>query len=62
MRRVGVHGVIVGGAAGVYGAAPTLLFCCPGSRNAVALAADRLIVPELRHLVWEIVRQQTSAG
>jgi molybdopterin adenylyltransferase len=33
-----------------------LLFSMPGSPNAVRLAMERLIVPELRHLVWELVR------
>lgn len=36
----------------------TLLFCTPGSTNAVRLALDRLILPELNHLVWEILRQR----
>lgn len=35
----------------------TLIFCLPGSRGAVQLAMDRLIVPELTHLVWETIRQ-----
>jgi molybdenum cofactor biosynthesis protein B len=29
----------------------------PGSSNAVALAMDKLIVPELAHLVWEMNRR-----
>lgn len=33
-----------------------LLFSVPGSPNAVTLALDRLILPELRHLVWEVTR------
>ncbi|MCL6647065.1 MAG: MogA/MoaB family molybdenum cofactor biosynthesis protein [Chloroflexi bacterium] len=32
----------------------TLLFALPGSPQAVELALDRLILPELRHLVWEV--------
>lgn len=36
----------------------TLVFAMPGSTNAVKLAMTKLIVPELKHLVWEIVRQQ----
>ncbi len=36
-----------------------LLFSMPGSPNAVRLAMERLIVPELRHLVWELVRHTT---
>jgi molybdenum cofactor biosynthesis protein B len=31
----------------------TLIFSMPGSTNAVALAMNKLIVPELPHLVWE---------
>ena len=33
-----------------------LLVSMPGSPNAVRLAMERLIIPELRHLVWELVR------
>ena len=32
------------------------VFCLPGSRGAVALAVDKLIAPELSHLVWEANR------
>lgn len=35
----------------------SLLSVLPGSTNAVELAMDRLILPELRHLVWETVRK-----
>ena len=31
----------------------TFLFAMPGSPNAVGLAMDRLIIPELPHLLWE---------
>ncbi|MCB1032764.1 MAG: MogA/MoaB family molybdenum cofactor biosynthesis protein [Acidobacteria bacterium] len=31
----------------------TFLFSMPGSPNAVALAMERLILPELPHLLWE---------
>ncbi|MCU0493028.1 MAG: MogA/MoaB family molybdenum cofactor biosynthesis protein [Chloroflexaceae bacterium] len=41
--------------AGVYG--QTLIFCLPGSTSAVQLALEKLIMPELAHLVWETVRQ-----
>jgi len=34
----------------------TLIFSTPGSTGAVRLALDRLIIPELKHLVWEIIR------
>jgi len=38
----------------------TLVFAMPGSTNAVKLAMTQLILPELKHLVWEIVRQQPT--
>lgn len=41
--------------AGVY--QDTLIFCMPGSTGAVRLALDKLIINELSHLVWEILRQ-----
>ena len=41
--------------AGTYGRA--LIFCLPGSTGAVQLALEKLILPELAHLVWETVRQ-----
>lgn len=37
--------------AGVIGQVP--LFALPGSRNAIALAMDRLILPEIAHVVFE---------
>jgi molybdenum cofactor biosynthesis protein B len=41
--------------AGTFGGA--LIFCLPGSTGAVRLALEQLIIPELPHLVWEILRQ-----
>ncbi|MFQ5990359.1 MAG: molybdenum cofactor biosynthesis protein B [Candidatus Methylomirabilales bacterium] len=34
----------------------TLIFCLPGSIKAVKLALERLIVPELKHLIRELHR------
>ncbi len=31
----------------------TFIFCMPGSTNAVRLAMNKLILPELPHLIWE---------
>ena len=42
--------------AGVY--SDNMIFCMPGSSGAVRLAMEKLIVPELSHLVWEIWRQK----
>ena len=33
-----------------------VVFCTPGSLNAVKLAAEKLIIPELSHLVWEATK------
>ena len=41
--------------AGIAG--DTLLFSMPGSTGAVRLAMEKLILPEMRHLVWELIRQ-----
>ncbi|GIX06844.1 MAG: molybdenum cofactor biosynthesis protein B [Candidatus Poribacteria bacterium] len=34
----------------------TVIFSIPGSRNAVELAMNKLILNELSHLVWEVAR------
>jgi len=34
-------------------AGQTMIFALPGSVAAVRLAMDQLIIPELRHLIWE---------
>ncbi len=60
-ESIGAAAMLTRATAGLYGPedsdANTLLFCCPGSPDAVALAMERLIVPELPHTVWEMVRQ-----
>jgi molybdenum cofactor biosynthesis protein B len=33
-----------------------LVFCLPGSEKAVRLAVNKLIVPELGHLTWEVTK------
>ncbi len=33
------------------------LICLPGSSKAVKLAAERIILPQLAHILWEIRRQ-----
>lgn len=55
-EQIGAGAMLSRATAGVY--ADTLLFSTPGSPNAVRLAMDRLILPELRHLVWELLRQE----
>jgi len=59
--EVGAAAMLSRATAGLYGAedgpAETLLFCCPGSEPAVRLALEKLILPDLRHVTWEVVRQ-----
>ncbi|WP_456424614.1 MogA/MoaB family molybdenum cofactor biosynthesis protein [Rhodocaloribacter sp.] len=54
-EEIGAGAMLSRAIAGVY--RDTLIFSTPGSTGAVRLALDRLILPELNHLVWEIVRQ-----
>jgi molybdenum cofactor biosynthesis protein B len=48
-------GIVVAPAAS-GGSYHTVVFSIPGSPNAVELAMDKLIIPELSHLVWETLR------
>ncbi|MCX5658955.1 MAG: molybdenum cofactor biosynthesis protein MoaB [Planctomycetota bacterium] len=50
-HEVGPAAMLSRATAGLAG--ETLIFAMPGSTNAVRLAMEKLIVPELRHLVWE---------
>lgn len=54
-EEVGGAAMLSRATAGVY--QDTLFFSTPGSPNAVKLALNELILPELEHLVWEVVRQ-----
>ena len=54
--EIGAGAMLSRATAGLY--RDTLIFSTPGSTNAVQLAMDRLILPELKHLVWEVVRQK----
>ena len=57
-QEIGAAAMLSRATAGVY--KDTLFFSTPGSLNAVKLALDKLIIPELKHLVWEIVKQQKA--
>lgn len=54
-EAVGASALLTRSTAGLYGPddgpAETLLFCCPGSPEAVRLALERLVLPELPHIV-----------
>ena len=60
-QDIGAAAMMSRATAGLFGPedadADTLLFCCPGAEPAVRLALDALIVPDLPHLVWEVLRQ-----
>ncbi|MBC8075525.1 MAG: MogA/MoaB family molybdenum cofactor biosynthesis protein [Chloroflexales bacterium] len=53
---IGAGAMLSRATAGSYG--NTLVFCLPGATDAVRLALEKLILPELEHLVWETVRQR----
>lgn len=54
-QEIGPAAMLSRATAGLLGG--TLVFCMPGSTGAVRLAMERLILPELPHLVWETIRQ-----
>lgn len=56
-REIGAGAMLSRAVAGLYG--DTLIFSMPGSTNAVRLATEQLILPEVEHLVWEVVRQKS---
>lgn len=53
--EVGAAAMLSRATAGVY--KNTMVFSTPGSTNAVKTAVEKLIIPELNHLAWEIVRE-----
>jgi molybdenum cofactor biosynthesis protein B len=54
-QEIGPAAMLSRATAGLIGG--TLVFCMPGSTAAVRLAMERLILPELPHLIWETIRQ-----
>lgn len=53
-EEVGAAAMLSRAIAGVY--RNKVLISMPGSTNAVALAMQKLIIPELQHMAWEIIR------
>ena len=53
-QEVGAAAMLSRATAGVYRG--TVIFSTPGSPNAVQLAMEKLILPEIQHLAWELVR------
>ncbi len=54
-EEVGAASMLSRAVAGIHGT--TFVFSMPGSSNAVTLAMEKLICPELAHLVWELKRK-----
>ena len=52
--EIGSRAMLSRAIAGVIG--NSLIFCLPGSLNAVKLGMEKLILPDLGHLVWELTR------
>jgi molybdenum cofactor biosynthesis protein B len=55
-QEIGAAAMLSRAVAGTY--RDLVVFSTPGSTAAVRLAMDKLIVPELSHLVWEVWRQK----
>ena len=53
-QQIGAAAMLSRAVAGLYRG--LILFSTPGSTNAVQLAMEKLILPELSHLVWELRR------
>jgi len=54
-QEIGAAAMLSRATAGLYRGA--IVFALPGSPHAVNLALEKLIMPELTHLAWELVRQ-----
>ena len=55
-QEIGPAAMLSRATAGVY--KDTIVFSMPGSLNAVKLALDELILPQIKHLVYEVAKQQ----
>lgn len=54
-QEVGAAAMLSRATAGVY--RNVVVFSMPGSPNAVQVALEKLILPEINHLAWEVVRK-----
>lgn len=51
---IGIAGVYSQAVAGLVGT--TVIYCLPGSKNAMITALSKIILPGIGHLIWEIDR------
>lgn len=54
--EIGPSAMLSRATAGIYQGA--FICCVPGSTGAVRLALEKLLLPVLPHLIWELLRQQ----
>jgi molybdopterin adenylyltransferase len=55
-EEIGAAAILSRSVAGAVGA--KLVACLPGSRNAVRLAVEKLLAPELSHVIFELKKHQ----
>jgi molybdenum cofactor biosynthesis protein B len=54
-EKIGVQGVMSQATAGIING--ILIFCLPGSKDAVTTALKKIIIPALGHMLWELNRK-----
>ena len=54
-EEIGVMAMISRATAGIAGG--KIIFCLPGSQGAVETAINKIIIPALGHMLWELKRQ-----
>ncbi|MHA1576882.1 MAG: MogA/MoaB family molybdenum cofactor biosynthesis protein, partial [Candidatus Thorarchaeota archaeon] len=52
--EIGIAGIYSQASAGIIG--NTIVYCLPGSKNAMKTALTKIILPGIGHLIWEIDR------
>jgi molybdopterin adenylyltransferase len=58
-EEIGAAAILSRAVAGTVGT--KLVACLPGSRNAVRLAVEKLLVPEISHIVFELRKHQEGS-
>ena len=54
LEEIGLAGIYSRATAGLVG--KTVVFCLPGSKNAMTSALEKVILPSIGHLIWEVDR------
>ncbi|MHA1770638.1 MAG: MogA/MoaB family molybdenum cofactor biosynthesis protein [Candidatus Thorarchaeota archaeon] len=53
-EEIGIPGIYSQASAGIIG--NTVIYCLPGSKNAMRMALTKIILPGIGHLLWEVDR------